>query len=101
VLPSQAETWGLVVNEAMACGLPCIVSDRVGCGPDAIESGVTGDVHAMGDVDALAALMTQYADSSRLVAMGQAARRKMESFSVEAAAATLLDAVETVRRRAS
>ncbi len=32
VLPSDwGETWGLVVNEAMACGLPAIVSDRVGC----------------------------------------------------------------------
>jgi glycosyltransferase involved in cell wall biosynthesis len=37
VLPSDAgETWGLVVNEAMAAGLPCIVSDHCGCGPDLI-----------------------------------------------------------------
>src|SRR5262249_3744220 len=37
VLPSDSgETWGLVVNEAMACGLPAIVSDRVGCGPDLV-----------------------------------------------------------------
>jgi glycosyltransferase involved in cell wall biosynthesis len=43
VLPSDyGETWGLVVNEAMACGLPAVVSDRVGCGPDLIEEGVTG-----------------------------------------------------------
>ncbi len=35
VLPSDyAETWGLVVNEAMASGLPCNISDRCGCGPD-------------------------------------------------------------------
>lgn len=42
VLPSAGETWGLVVNEAMACGLPAIVSDRVGCAPDLIEEGKTG-----------------------------------------------------------
>jgi glycosyltransferase involved in cell wall biosynthesis len=35
VLPSDyGETWGLVVNEAMASGLPCIISDRCGCAPD-------------------------------------------------------------------
>jgi glycosyltransferase involved in cell wall biosynthesis len=44
VLPSDyGETWGLVVNEAMACGLPALVSDRVGCGPDLVLPGVTGE----------------------------------------------------------
>lgn len=33
-LPSKSETWGLVVNEAMASGLKCIVSDKVGCAED-------------------------------------------------------------------
>src|SRR5262249_23622149 len=36
VLPSENEPWGLAVNEAMACGLPAIVSDRVGCADDLI-----------------------------------------------------------------
>ena len=35
------ETWGLVMNEAMQFGVPCIVSDRVGCGPDLIRPGDT------------------------------------------------------------
>src|SRR3954468_15941109 len=35
VLPSDySETWGLVVNEAMASGLRCVISDRCGCAPD-------------------------------------------------------------------
>jgi glycosyltransferase involved in cell wall biosynthesis len=56
VLPSMArETWGLVVNEAMACGLPAVVSDAVGCGPDLIVPGETGAVAPLGDVAALAA----------------------------------------------
>jgi glycosyltransferase involved in cell wall biosynthesis len=55
VLPSDArETWGLVVNEAMACGLPAVVSDAVGCGPDLIEEGATGAVFPLGDVTGLA-----------------------------------------------
>ena len=53
VLPSFTESWGLVVNEAMATGLPAIVSDRVGSAPDLIEQGVTGFTYAAGDVPAL------------------------------------------------
>ncbi|MGG7380195.1 glycosyltransferase, partial [Escherichia coli] len=34
VVPSTSETWGLVVNEALATGLPCVVSSGVGAGPD-------------------------------------------------------------------
>ena len=36
------ETWGLVVNEAFACGTPALVSSSVGCSSDLIENGVTG-----------------------------------------------------------
>jgi glycosyltransferase involved in cell wall biosynthesis len=99
VLPSEAETWGMVVNEAMASGLPCLLSDRVGCGPDLISGGVTGDIYAMGNVEALSALIVQYADAGRLAAMGQNAKRKIEAYSVPAAADALLSAVETVQGR--
>jgi glycosyltransferase involved in cell wall biosynthesis len=44
VLPSVSETWGLAVNEAMAVGTPCVVSDAVGCAPDLIEPGKAGEV---------------------------------------------------------
>src|SRR5476649_805702 len=38
VLPSKSgETWGLAVNEALACGRPVLVSDRVGCAADVVE----------------------------------------------------------------
>jgi glycosyltransferase involved in cell wall biosynthesis len=43
-LPSRhSETWGLVVNEALHHGLPCVISQAVGCGPDLVEPGVTGE----------------------------------------------------------
>ena len=54
-LPSDAaETWGLVINEAMACGVPAVVSDAVGCGPDLVEAGQTGAVFPVGDIAGLA-----------------------------------------------
>lgn len=54
VLPSYIDTWGLVVNEAFACQLPAIVSDRVGCAPDMITDGLTGTVVPAGNVQRLA-----------------------------------------------
>lgn len=54
VLPSDhGETWGLVVNEAMACGVPVIVSDEVGCANDLVRHGETGLVYPMGEVSSL------------------------------------------------
>ena len=54
-LPSDfPETWGLVVNEALATGLPCVVSSAVGCAPDLIRDGETGYAYPLDDVEALA-----------------------------------------------
>jgi len=57
-LPSDgSETWGLVCNEALACGTPVVVSDAVGCAPDLAHEGVSGAVFPLGDVPALAAAL--------------------------------------------
>ncbi len=64
VLPSAAETWGLVVNEALATGLPCVVSDRVGCGADLVASGETGEIFPVGDVGALANALERIRDGN-------------------------------------
>ena len=87
VLPSDGgETWGLVVNEAMACGRPCIVSDKVGCGPDLIADDETGAVFPLGDVEALAEAMRRVAGDARaLAAMGASARERVAGHSVSAA----------------
>jgi glycosyltransferase involved in cell wall biosynthesis len=58
VLPSvHGETWGLVVNEALHHGLPAVVSDSVGCAPDLIEPGKTGQVYRGGSVEGLSAAL--------------------------------------------
>ena len=53
-LPSSSETWGLVVNEALACGRPILVSDAVGCAPDMAAHLGDHSVFPVGDVRALA-----------------------------------------------
>jgi glycosyltransferase involved in cell wall biosynthesis len=64
VLPSFSETWGLVINEAMVCGLPVIVSDQCGCASDLVENKATGKVFKSNDEDDLwAKMVTLKADN--------------------------------------
>ncbi len=55
VLPSQGpgETWGLSVNEAMACSKAVLVSDKCGCAADLVEEGINGYVFSSGNRDEL------------------------------------------------
>lgn len=103
VLPSDhGETWGLVVNEAMACGRPAIVSDQVGCAADLVTDGVTGFVVPFGDTAALAQRLVEVASNpGQLRAMGEKAReRVLTGYSVEKSAAGTLRAVQYVLGRA-
>lgn len=75
-LPSYREGFGMVVIEAAAAGLPAIASRIYGV-IDAVEDGVTGLLHAPGDVGGMAALMNTLArDPTRRAAMGLAARER-------------------------
>lgn len=60
VLPSRGryETWGLAVNEAMHLGVPCLVSDRVGCQQDLVTDGETGWVFRADDINQLGAKLS-------------------------------------------
>ncbi|HWI77848.1 MAG TPA: glycosyltransferase family 4 protein [Ramlibacter sp.] len=103
VLPSDyGETWGLVVNEAMACGRPVIVSDRVGCAMDLVTEGVTGAVFPFGVTEALAQRLVEFAEHpQRLQAMGERARaRVVAGYSIERSVEGFLQAVRHVRGEA-
>ena len=81
----------------MACGLPAVVSDRVGCGADLIVEGQTGRMFPFGDHRELARIMAELAaNREELTKMGQAARRHVQNYSIEAAARGIVATVRSV-----
>ena len=98
VLPSDGgETWGLVVNEAMASGRPCLVSDRVGCGPDLIVPGETGEIFPLGNTQRLASLLSSYAGQrNQLKEMGAKAEQEMAKYAIGKAMDGVMHAVKAV-----
>ena len=102
VLPSDYEPFGLVVNEAMICGCPAVVSDRVGAKYDLIREGVTGSVFRCGEVDALAGtIRSLLSDRARLAKMGAAARERLKSWTPEMAVESFVETVELAVNRNS
>jgi len=83
VLPSKSETWGLAVNEAMACGRPAIVSDACGCAPELIVKGETGFVFKSGDEADLLKQMQQFREKTVSKKMGEKAVEHIQQFSLE------------------
>lgn len=87
LLPSrQLETWGLVVNEAMLHGLPCIVSDRVGSQPDLVLPGDTGEVCQAGDAESLAQAITKLLSRIHDDGLATRCQHLVSTYSVAAAA---------------
>jgi glycosyltransferase involved in cell wall biosynthesis len=66
VLPSRHDGWGVVVNQALATGIPVITSDAVGAGLDYVKDGVNGIKVKAGDMDALYAAMLSLVQNHEL-----------------------------------
>jgi glycosyltransferase involved in cell wall biosynthesis len=101
VLPSDAgETWGLVVNEAMACGLPAVVSSAAGCAADLIDEGRTGYTFPVGDVERLGAAMLALARdiASDRAAIERTLAAKMSRYSCASAVQGAIAALQSVTR---
>ena len=98
VLPSDAgETWGLVVNEAMASGRPALVSRAVGCCADLIVEGKTGHAFDLHDLPGLADGMAGYVrDAGRARRQGESAQRHVQSFCQRAVMDGILQAAGRV-----
>jgi glycosyltransferase involved in cell wall biosynthesis len=97
VLPSRhGETWGLVVNEALHHGVPAVVSEAVGCAPDLIEPGRTGEVCAADSASALAEALTRALSLAGVEQVRAQCRHRMEGYTVARAAAGIAAAYQTV-----
>lgn len=97
VLPSHLESWGLVINEVMAAGLPAIVSSEVGAAPDLVEGKGTGIVYPCGDVDALSQeIRALLAAPARRHQMAASAVTLIKNWDVPACAKGILQAAQAV-----
>jgi len=94
VLPSAyGETWGLAVNEAMSCGRPVVVSNRVGCAADLVDWHC-GRIFSWNDLASLERTIDSLiADPDGLRQMGRAAAVRARSFDIAVTEAALAGAV--------
>lgn len=98
ILPSAYdETWGLAVNEAMACGRAVLLSDHVGCAPDMVSPGANGEIFRAADwQDFRQKLSLLIRSRDTLRRMGRAARETASRFRIEATEAGLMRALAAV-----
>jgi 1,2-diacylglycerol 3-alpha-glucosyltransferase len=97
---STTEQWGLVVNEAMASGLPVLVSNRCGCATDLVQDGVNGFTFDPCNVEEMAKAMLKIStfQDVRLSEFGAASARIISNWGPERFAAGLKQAAECALR---
>jgi glycosyltransferase involved in cell wall biosynthesis len=95
VLPSIEETWGLVVNEAMACGLPIICTARVGSSVDLVDEGKNGFVVPASDPGRIAERSLRLLNDPELMArLSSCSAERIARFSPERAADAFVEAIQ-------
>ncbi len=86
VFPTLGEPWGIVVNEAMACGLPVLCSPRAGCAEELVMPGETGWLADPHDEAALRDALIEALTCGSRMRMGERARKHVVRFTGEAMA---------------
>lgn len=101
VLPSWKDTWGLVVNEAMAAGLPVLVSSRAGCAPDLVDVGRNGWTFQPDAPDDLARRLAEVSTlpETERASLGRRSQAIIASYRPENFAKSLWEAIEAGRSR--
>lgn len=93
IFPTHADAWGMVVNEAMACGLPVLCSDAAGCAEDLVSQS-NGRIFLAHNVEMLSAAMAELASDHDLrISMGRNARQRVAQYSPEVCAAGIAEAI--------
>lgn len=99
VLPSVSDSWGLVVGEAMAAGLPVIVTENTGSS-EMVREGKDGFVVPVRDVESLKrAMLRLYGNKKLCREMGAAARERVKEFSWERYGERLISVYQEIARR--
>jgi glycosyltransferase involved in cell wall biosynthesis len=95
-LPSiHSETWGLVVNEALHHGVPVVVSEAVGCAPDLVVAGVTGEICATGSAESLTEALQRALGWIGPESVRVHCRAHLEGYTIEKAAKGIAEAYRT------
>lgn len=97
VLPSRhSEAWGLVVNEALHHGLPSVLSRAVGCAPDLIEPGVTGELAETDSIESLAQAIVRALPLVDRIEIRDSCRDRVSGYTVAKAAEGIAQAYRAV-----
>lgn len=101
ILPSLSETWGLVVNEAMAAGLPVLLSRHVNAGRTLLEEGVNGYAFDPYQVNSIAAAILKYIhlNKEEKESMSRRSREIISSMSYENMSSQLLKALIALQQQ--
>jgi len=102
-LPSAGpgETWGLAVNEAMACSKAILVSDKVGCTADLVKPGVNGEVFKSGDEEQLLSKLNTLINKGKdgLATMGEQSKKIIDGWNFETQAEIIEQTVKNTGRQ--
>jgi glycosyltransferase involved in cell wall biosynthesis len=99
ILPSKSETWGLAINEAMACGKPAIASSKVGCAIDLVEDGKTGFIFQSDEEESLmSALKKAYKEKENYSTFSNNAVKKVSNFSLENVAIAIEQTLQNIAK---
>jgi glycosyltransferase involved in cell wall biosynthesis len=94
ILPSAFnETWGLAANEALACGRPILVSDKVGCAADVVDDSC-GRVFSWNEPSSICTALYEITnDRRRLAEMGRSASQRAWCFDISCTEAALMNSI--------
>ncbi len=94
VLPTREDIWGLVINEAMAYGLPVVTTDRCVAGLELVKDGKNGRIVPAGNVKKLAEALKEALKEENRAAWGKNSWNYIQKFTIEEMAEDHMKAFE-------